>query len=80
MRRHTGQKPYKCNQCEVSSTDSSDLQKHKRTHSGNGGCNLQVAGCRLQVNNNDNNNITAGITTNLREYKHLCTYESTQRL
>ena len=31
---HTGEKPYKCNQCPAKFAESGDLTKHKRVHTG----------------------------------------------
>ena len=60
---------------------------NSRVSCGCGGCNLQVAGCRLQVACRIiittimiHVIIIAGITTNLRECKHLYTYGCTYRL
>ena len=32
--KHTGEKPHQCNECDITTSQSSDLKKHKRTHSG----------------------------------------------
>ena len=34
MRKHTGEKPYKKNQCIFNCSSSSNLQQHMRTHTG----------------------------------------------
>ena len=38
MENHTGEKPFKCNQCNYACTHSSDLHRHMRTHSGENRC------------------------------------------
>ena len=42
MRKHTGEKPNKCNQCNYTCTRSVDLQSHMKTHTGEKpfNCNL----------------------------------------
>jgi len=34
MRRHTGEKPYHCNQCDYSCANSPVLKRHMKTHTG----------------------------------------------
>ena len=34
MRNHTGEKPFKCNQCNYTCTSSWELQTHMKTHTG----------------------------------------------
>eukprot|EP00058_Branchiostoma_floridae_P025739 XP_002611229.1 hypothetical protein BRAFLDRAFT_71190 [Branchiostoma floridae] len=34
MRKHTGEKPYKCDQCDYSAAQKCNLDKHKATHTG----------------------------------------------
>lgn len=44
VRRHTGEKPYKCDFCSSSFCRSSDLHCHRRTHTGEKPCLCTVCG------------------------------------
>ena len=34
LKRHSGEKSYKCNQCDFASSQASNLRRHLKTHSG----------------------------------------------
>jgi KRAB domain-containing zinc finger protein len=44
IRRHTGDKPYKCNICSKGFSMSCSLQTHIRTHTGDKPCKCDVKG------------------------------------
>ncbi|KAL1404550.1 hypothetical protein pipiens_018827, partial [Culex pipiens pipiens] len=44
MRRHTGERPYRCDICDKGFPRSSDLQCHRRTHTGEKPCLCTICG------------------------------------
>lgn len=47
MRLHTGEKPFKCEECDFTTADHNTLRKHKMRHSGqkNYSCSLCTYSC-----------------------------------
>lgn len=45
MRKHTGEKPFKCKYCEVAYSQSNDLNKHMRIHVGQN--TYKCSGCTM---------------------------------
>lgn len=70
MRRHTGEKPYKCDFCDKGFPRSSDLQCHRRTHTGEKPCVCRVCGKGFSRSNKLSRHMR--VHTGQRPYK--CTY------